>query len=62
VAARLGLSKEEIRRLVLGKINVVYRNWGIEQTPFALAEARVRAPQLCAPVFRRSRAVIGPTL
>jgi hypothetical protein len=43
VAARLGLSKEEIRRLVLGKLNVVYRDWGIEQTPFALAETRVRA-------------------
>jgi hypothetical protein len=41
--ATLGLSKEEIRRLVLRKLQVVYRDWGIEQTPFARAEAGFRA-------------------
>lgn len=30
-----GLSKEEIRRLVLAKLRVVYRDWGIDETPFA---------------------------
>jgi hypothetical protein len=34
-----GLSKEEIRRLVLRKLQVVYRGWGIDQTPFARAGA-----------------------
>lgn len=40
--ATLGLSKEEIRRTVLAKLRVVYREWGIE-TPFARAEFGLRA-------------------
>jgi hypothetical protein len=39
--ATLGLSKEEIRRIALGKLRVVYREWGIE-TPFARAESSLR--------------------
>jgi hypothetical protein len=39
--ATLGLSKEEIRRIALAKLQVVYREWGIE-TPFARAESGVR--------------------
>jgi hypothetical protein len=35
----LGLSKEEIRRLVLAKLRIVYRDWGIDETPFARAGA-----------------------
>ena len=38
MAAR-GLNKAEIRRLVLAKLRVVYRNWGIDDTPFARAGA-----------------------
>lgn len=40
--ATLGLSKEEIRRTVLAKLQVVYREWGIE-TPFARAGFGLRA-------------------
>jgi hypothetical protein len=39
--ATLGLSKEEIRRIALAKLRVVYREWGIE-TPFARAESGLR--------------------
>ena len=39
--ATLGLSKEEIRRIALAKLQVVYREWGIE-TPFARAESGLR--------------------
>jgi hypothetical protein len=41
--ATIGLSKGEIRRLVLRKLQVVYRDWGVEQTPFARAEGGARA-------------------
>lgn len=33
--ARLGLHKEAIRRLALAKIEVVYRDWGFDERPFA---------------------------
>jgi hypothetical protein len=39
--ATLGLSKEEIRRIALTKLRVVYREWGIER-PFARAESGLR--------------------
>jgi hypothetical protein len=41
--ATIGLSKGEIRRLVLRKLQVVYRDWGVEQTPFARAQGGARA-------------------
>jgi hypothetical protein len=40
MAAR-GLSKEEIRRIALAKLRVVYREWGIK-TPFARVESGAR--------------------
>jgi hypothetical protein len=41
--APIGLSKAEIRRLVLGKLRVVYRDWGMDETPFARAGAPRRS-------------------
>jgi hypothetical protein len=41
--ATIGLSKGEIRRLVLRKLQVVYRDWGVKQSPFARAEGGARA-------------------
>ena len=32
--SRVGLSKEEIRRIVLSKLRIVYRDWHSEQGPF----------------------------
>ena len=34
-AKTVGLSKEEIRRLVLAKLRVVYRDWNLHDLPFA---------------------------
>lgn len=31
----MGLSKEEIRRMVLGKVRVVYRDWNCHDLPFS---------------------------
>lgn len=30
----LGLSKEDVRRIVLDKLGVVYRDWGLSEHPF----------------------------
>jgi uncharacterized protein HemY len=61
VAARLGLSKAEIRRLVLGKLSVVHREWGIAQTPFARTGAgmRQRRDDPRALVVARVAALLG---
>ncbi|HET7875920.1 MAG TPA: hypothetical protein VFN71_10410 [Methylomirabilota bacterium] len=32
--AHLGLSKEQVRRIVLSKLRVVYRDWGLADGPF----------------------------
>ena len=40
MAWMVGLSKEQIRRIALNKLRVVYRDWGIGATPFARTGAR----------------------
>jgi hypothetical protein len=35
MASMVGLGKEQIRRITLNKLRVVYREWGIGGTPFA---------------------------
>ena len=32
--SRVGLSKEEIRRIVLSKLRIVYRDWRLKNGPF----------------------------
>jgi hypothetical protein len=63
--ATIGLSKGEIRRLVLRKLQVVYRDWGVEQTPFARAEGGLGSPareQGIAPVAPPSSSCVGPRI
>ncbi len=32
--ARIGLTKEQVRRIVLSKLGVVYRDWRLKKAPF----------------------------
>jgi hypothetical protein len=32
--SRVGLTKEQVRRIVLSKLRIVYRDWHSEQGPF----------------------------
>ncbi len=32
---RIGLTKEQIRRIVLSKLRIVYRDWRSEESPFS---------------------------
>jgi hypothetical protein len=40
--SRVGLSKEEVRRIVLSKLRVVYRDWRMAKSPFWLKPGRRR--------------------
>ena len=38
--AHLGLTKEQVRRIVLSKLSVVYRDWSLTDAPFQGRDAR----------------------
>ena len=57
----IGLSKEEVRRIVIDKLKVVYHDWHLAETPFAdfLAEAGERREDARAFVSALVAALLG---
>jgi len=57
----IGLSKEDVRRIVIDKLKVVYHDWHLAETPFAdfLAEAGERRDDARAFVIALVAALLG---